>query len=816
MRRLAVASLPLLAAAVLLRPSPIPPPEQYRQALALYRDGDFVNAAAKARTGWPTRRPSEWYWRLRLLQADALIESGKPGLGLALLDPLAIGSSVTSVEFEIRRRVLTARRLSRLNDLKQAGVLLDEARQLAERHSRPDLQPEMYLLLAQILAAQKQFAAAETALDSARRSAQAAGDEFRVASSVNNIGMLRMLQSRWDEAIPFFEQARQLWRSAGAGHSAAAAGNNLAMCYSRLGDFDKALAYWREIQPQMRPGTLLANALGETGTAYLHQEEPHKAIPYYRKACDMARQFGSPSEAARWAGNLTSALAAIGDWNAAEQALQEAMRLGPEPRSRVFLDLDAAAIAQGRHRFAEAREIYQRAIASNPVDATVKWEAYAGIANTWAASGDAGNAGRNFEAAIGIIEEHQSEIGGQENKINFLARLIRFYDDYVDALMTQNETIKALAVADGSRARVLSQRIDRRLEGATPHQAAEFSAIARQSGSVWLSYWLAPRRSFLWVVTPTEVRVFILRPLDEITKLVAEYRGFIETSLRDPLQVQSEAGRRLYDILIAPAAPMLPQGTRVIVVPDGPLHQLGFETIPVYTNGAKGAKPHYWMDDAITAIAPSFGVFRGEDRRTGAPGKALILGDPISPGPSFPVLPHAAEEIAAIRKHLSAPGTRVVTREAARPDVWTQINPGEYDIIHIAAHAEANLRSPLDSAIILSPGGNFRLYARDVIDVPLHAGLVTLSACRSSGARTYAGEGLVGLTWAFLHAGSRTVVAGLWDVSDASTAILMDRFYAGIAAGTPPAEALNNARLELRRGVYSKPYYWGPFQCYLH
>jgi CHAT domain-containing protein/tetratricopeptide (TPR) repeat protein len=811
--RLAIATLPLLAAVLLLRQSPIPPEEQYRQALVLFRDGEFVNAAAMARTGWPTRRPSEWYWRFRLLQADALIESGKPGPGLALLD---IRSSVTSPEFEIRRRVLTARRLVRLNDFERANALLDEARQLAQRHLRPDLEPERYLLLAQILAAQKQFAPAETALDSARRSAQAAGDLFRVASSVNNIGMLRMLQSRWDEAIPFFEQARQLWRSAGAGHSAdAAAGNNLRICYSRLGDFDKALAYWREIQPQMRPGTLLANALGETGTAYLYQEEPHQAIPYYRKACDMARQFGSPRDAARWAGNLTGALAAIGDWNAAEQALQEATRLGPEPRSRVFLDLDAAAIAQGRKRFEEAREIYQRAIASNPVDATVKWEAYAGIANTWAASGDAGNAGRNFETAIRIIEEHQSEIGGNENKISFLARLIRFYDDYVDALMTQNQTVKALAVADSSRARVLSQRIDRRLEGATPRQAAEFSAIARQSGSVWLSYWLAPRRSFLWVATPTEVRVFILRPLDEIAKLVAEYRGFVETSLRDPLQVQSEAGRRLYDILIAPAAPMLPPGTRVIVVPDGPLHQLSFETLPVYTNGANGAKPHYWMEDAITAIAPSFGVFRGDHRRTGPPGKALIIGDPLSPGPSFPVLPHAAEEIAAIRKRLSAPGSRVVTREAARREVWTQINPGDYDIIHIAAHAEANPRSPLDSAIILSPGSNFRLYARDIIDVPLHADLVTLSACRSSGARTYAGEGLVGLAWAFLQAGSRTVVAGLWDVSDASTAVLMDRFYAGIAAGISPAEALNNARLDLRRGPYSKPYYWGPFQCYL-
>ena len=225
-RRIAIAALPLLAAAVLLRQSPIPREEQYRQALALFRDGDFFSAAAKARTGWPTRRPSDWYWRFRLLEAEALIEGGKPGPGLALLD---IRSSVTSPEFEIRRRVLTARRLSRLNDLRRANTLLDEARQLGKVHSRPDLEPEMDLLLAQILAAQNQFAQSETALDNARRSAQAAGDQFRVASSVNNIGMLRMLQSRWDEAIPFFEQARQLWRS----KTAAASSGSAAMAIRR-------------------------------------------------------------------------------------------------------------------------------------------------------------------------------------------------------------------------------------------------------------------------------------------------------------------------------------------------------------------------------------------------------------------------------------------------------------------------------------------------------------------------------------------------------------------------------------------------------
>ena len=76
---------------------------------------------------------------------------------------------------------------------------------------------------------------------------------------------------------------------------------------------------------------------------------------------------------------------------------------------------------------------------------------------------------------------------------------------------------------------------------------------------------------------------------------------------------------------------------------------------------------------------------------------------------------------------------------------------------------------------------------------------MTISACRSAGERAYSGEGLVGFAWAFLRAGSRRVVAGLWDVDDRSTATLMDRFYEGIAAGEPPARALRDAKLALMK-----------------
>ena len=104
-----------------------------------------------------------------------------------------------------------------------------------------------------------------------------------------------------------------------------------------------------------------------------------------------------------------------------------------------------------------------------------------------------------------------------------------------------------------------------------------------------------------------------------------------------------------------------------------------------------------------------------------------------------------------------------------------------------------------------------------MVDIPIHAELVTLSACRSAGAREYAGEGLIGFAWAFLQAGARAVVAGLWDVSDGSAEPLMAKFYEGVNASRDPVKALREAKLWLLHGGarFQKAFYWGAFQTYV-
>jgi CHAT domain-containing protein len=146
--------------------------------------------------------------------------------------------------------------------------------------------------------------------------------------------------------------------------------------------------------------------------------------------------------------------------------------------------------------------------------------------------------------------------------------------------------------------------------------------------------------------------------------------------------------------------------------------------------------------------------------------------------------------------------------------------PVGFAFIHFVAHGVANTMSPLDSAVVLSAAEGapdaYKLHAREILNQKLHADLVTISSCYGSGVQAYSGEGLVGLTWAFLRAGSHNVIGALWEVNDLSTPRLMNDLYDGLARGSTPADALRSAKLSMihRGGVFRKPFYWAPFQLY--
>jgi CHAT domain-containing protein len=551
-------------------------------------------------------------------------------------------------------------------------------------------------------------------------------------------------------------------------------------------------------------------ALGELGTTYLVNGDTANGVVYLQRAVAVAKAAKLNEAAALWASNIANAHAQRGEWKQAEDANEDARSLGGN-RPDLYAGI-AAEIALGQGRLPDASRLFQEALSLAKDKPSMQWSMYEGLGRAAVAAKKPVEAERHFQATLDVIERTRSDLLKADYRLSFLTRLLGFYQHYIDLLVDQRSPDRALAIADSSRGRVLAER--QNINAPTRVTPVELRRTAAQLDAVLLFYWIGDR-SYVWQVTKDRIRLVPLPvTASQVDALVKSYQQSIVTSLADPVNSASSPGDEIYAELIAPVAEGMPAGSRIVIVPDGALTRINFESLPV-----PGSKRHYWIEDVEVAVAPSLGTLsaRAQPRGRKQSDSVLLIGDPVSSDPSFPQLRYASAEMSAVSKAFAG-RTAVYRADQATPARYRDAMPEQFGLVHFTAHAAANAESPLDSAVILSnDGSGSKLYARDVAEQPLSAGLVTISACRSAGERTYAGEGLVGFAWAFLRAGAQRVIAGLWDVDDRSTADLMGHVYAEIAQGRTPSTALRNAKLAMiaRGGAAAKPYYWAPFQIFI-
>jgi CHAT domain-containing protein len=777
------------------------------------RRGELTGAETLADQGLALVRgepDSQQAWKFRLLRAEIEIARLNFAEALPVLSaPLPAGPEFDALR--ARQKYLEAKILVARRQLPGALDALDKALQLAPLAR--DVRLDVEVLGGQVRMRLERWAEAESRLNAVVLAAADAGDRYHQASALNNLGMGRFLRNRWDQALSSFEQVLSLSELEQTTVYSSAL-TNAGMCYARLGQFERALASQRraiDLHEHRGPRRDLELTVGQFGNTCVLQGDVRRGLPYYQRALALATEANLPPDASLWAGNLAAAYIELGDWNEAERFNEEARRLNASGHGANVVDhtLNAAEIAEGRGQLDQATRYFEDALAGANADRRLRWEAHVGLASVAVAAKRPDRAALHFEAALDAIEKTRSDLLKTEYKLSFLTRLIRFYQAYVNALVDQGKTERALEIADSSRGRVLAER-----QGvAAPAQAnaAVFRRMAAQSNAVLLSYWLGPARSYLWIVTRNGIRCLPLPPAKEIEKLARDYESTVQNALADPLAVNGAAGDRLYQLLVAPAIPLIPEGATVIIVPDGALHGINFETLPV-----AGPRRHYWIEDVELQVAPSLALLSAKVV-AGTPPSLLLIGDPTPREPEFPALRYAPAEMTGVAQHFKSDSVSAYQGPRASPAAFRDAHPDRFGYLHFTAHAAANRESPLDSAVILSgPQEAFKLYARDVAELLLHAELVTVSACRSAGEHAYSGEGLVGFAWAFLRAGSKRVIAGLWDVDDQSTAALMNDLYERITAGDSPARALRAAKLGLirRGGKYVKPYYWGPFELF--
>ena len=392
----------------------------------------------------------------------------------------------------------------------------------------------------------------------------------------------------------------------------------------------------------------------------------------------------------------------------------------------------------------------------------------------------------------------------------------------IHALATGGRASAAFGLAAERRGRELTDALRR--AGAMSDRDTQSSAKRARSAETLGSdsavrAVLAPNEAMLFYVTgdrsePTTVFVATRQSIGAATVMDADLLKPIASRLRRVIEAGDEADavrRELGAAVLGPALPLLPSGiTRLIVVADGPLQSIPFDVLRL----PDGRTVLDRFDIALLGSPAVLPILRNRiaPTRVGAlafaveqPGRA----SPLS-GRMLPVLRRAngeARDVVVGRR-----GSTVLLGADARESVLYQ-SRAAVTALHIAAHAVVDPQMESRSAIMLSAGGgqDGDVHAWEMDRIGVSAGLVVLSACRTSQSEAGRGEGVRGFTTPFLLGGTQAVVATQWDLADRAAAELMREFNRQLRRGADTGAALRAAKqLLARRG--RPPSEWAVFQ----
>ena len=376
--------------------------------------------------------------------------------------------------------------------------------------------------------------------------------------------------------------------------------------------------------------------------------------------------------------------------------------------------------------------------------------------------------------------------------------------------------------------------------------------------TVLLEFILGEQASYAWAVTRTGIKTYEL-PKQQLIADAAEkvYAEASEEPDDKRTQRLNEATERLTQLVLSPLAEEL-KAQRLIIVADGPLHYIPFQLLPA-PNGTR--EPLIVNHEIVNAPSASIlGRLRQENRQRGPSTKLLAaFGDPVFPANYAEFKsPGAGELVASVKANEIEPWRRIwrdvsrtpdnPTPESLQPLTYSKfelqrlkdlggptafvargfdasreslgrLNLSQFSVLHFATHGLLDPEHPEFSGVVLSmvntsgqPQDGF-ITIPDVYALKAPVDLVVLSACHTGLGKKVRGEGLIGLTSGFMHAGASSVAASLWKADDQATAKLMEYFYANmLEKNMRPADALRAAQNTMRTTPpWQSPHFWAAF-----
>jgi len=366
-----------------------------------------------------------------------------------------------------------------------------------------------------------------------------------------------------------------------------------------------------------------------------------------------------------------------------------------------------------------------------------------------------------------------------------------------------------------------------------------------------VEYFIDEKKIYLFSVSKTSLSLKKVNGTEHIGRMVRQFSSSLKTI---DAELYRATGSELYVSLVKPLNLDRLQTKKLIIVPDGFLHYIPFEALPMsksatgsidftkleylisqydisYSYSASFDLTQQKKDAGHIVTSPSFAgfapVFKDSSKnsdvfanRTFAEESGISDVRSITlDGKKFNELKYSENEIVSISNTLKNHQATVKNflHTSASEKNFKFFSP-LYDIVHIATHGFINEKNPKLSAVIFSQPQTTSedddgiLYLNETCNLNLKAQLVVLSSCESGIGQLIHGEGMIALSRGLLYAGAKNIIFSLWKVSDKQTYALMDELYKNIAEGKSYASSLRLAKLSMIRSQETSfPGKWSGF-----
>jgi CHAT domain-containing protein len=794
-------------------------------------------------------------------QSLAIADRMKLSSSKASLGPIAYGQARSL-------HTLGAIDLSRGNQ-RTAIKKLGEALALYERLDRtgPSYNisiAEALITLAKVYGEMGEYGRAFSYLTKAHQVSRSSGDKNTSANIMSSQATLFLEQEDYSAAETYFNKSLRIYRSLGNARQEARVLLNLAMLEQRQGNHNDALQLFERTMERAQTTNLIDVQIGAgegLGVVLTAKRDFPNALNAINQSLEIARRVNAKSREVELLWRAAQTYHAMQNYRDSAELAEQALTLARSlqlPKLTYFAtaELGEAYAADGKVELAITTlknaitqvEEMRDEVVGRQESRQLFFENKVGPYHTLVKL--LIEQGKNFEALL----------YAERAKGRVLLEAVRNNRTDLENIYTQSERIEAellisklsavrqqmQAESDGEAKQKLQDQLDAvRRELASFQEtlsAAHPELLLRAGPANPLTHGnlntLIPADDFAYleyVITGDDVGIFILKrngvttdhdlkyvklPVnaDELRQKVDEFHSVLADRHPD----YRTLGRQLYRLLIEPAANELETIRTVCIISDGFLWTLPFQALTT-TRG------NYLIQEYSLYYAPSLSVLNEMTLRTQQKNikeSLIAFGNPVIErngklNRDLHPLPEAETEVAAIAATVRTEMKTVLVGREADERTFKALAP-QYTTIHLATHGVLDNRDPLNSHLLLTKTDDETenegsLEAREIIDMHLEADLAVLSACETGNGRISPGEGVIGMSWAFLVAGARSVVVSQWRVNSASTSQLMKNFYQALARqkdlkGPNKSQALRDASLHLLKDRrYRHPFYWAGF-----